>query len=395
MKILKKTFKTEIRLDNVQIQTFYQSIGVCRWLYNQYIAKNKEQYQLYLDGKTDKKFLSANDFDKYINNEVKILEEFDWINICGSKARKKSIVHAEMAFKRFFKGQSKFPRFKKKKNQDVKLYFPKNNKGDWTIERHRIKIPTFGWVELKEFGYIPSNMKVISGTISHKANRYYVSVLMEVAHTTPSKPKSEGMGIDLGLKDFAIMSDGVVVKNINKTARMKKLEKKMKREQRRLSRKYESLKSRTKKQEGRATRQNIQKQVHQVQKLHHQLTNIRTDYINKTISSIVKRNPSYITIEDLNVQGMMKNRHVSKAVAEQKFYEFRMKLEIKCKLHGMELRVVDRFYPSSKLCSCCGHHHKELKLSDRIYRCSNCHTSIDRDFNASINLKNAKKYKIA
>lgn len=275
----------------MQIRTFCQSIGVCRWLYNQYIAKNKEQYQLYLDGKTDKKFLSANDFDKYINNEVKILEEFDWIHTCGSKARKKSIVHAEMAFKRFFKGRSKFPRFKKKKNQDVKLYFPKNNKGDWTVERHRIKIPTFGWVELKEFGYIPSNMKVISGTISHKANRYYVSVLMEVAHTTPSKPKSEGMGIDLGLKDFAIMSDGVVVKNINKTARMKKLEKKMKREQRRLSRKYESLKSRTKKQEGRATRQNIQKQVHQVQKLHHQLTNIRTDYINKTISSICKAKP--------------------------------------------------------------------------------------------------------
>lgn len=392
---MKKTFKTEIRLNDVQIRTFYQSIGVCRWLYNQYIARNKEQYQMYLDGKVDQKFLSANDFDKYINNEVKALKEYTWINTCGSKARKKSIVNAETAFKRFFNGQSKFPRFKKKKNQDVKLYFPKNNKGDWTVERHRIKIPTFGWVQLKEFGYLPSNMKVISGTVSHKANRYYVSVLMEVTHTIPSKPKSEGIGIDLGLKDFAIISDGTVVKNINKTSRIKKLDKKMKREQRRLSRKYESLKARTKNQEGRATRQNIQKLVHKIQKLHQQLTNIRTNYINQTVFSIVERNPSYITIEDLNVRGMMKNRHLSKAVAQQKFYEFRKKLEIKCNLHGIELRVVDRFYPSSKLCSCCGHYHKGLKLSDRTYHCSNCHTSIDRDLNASVNLKNAKEYEIA
>ena len=213
---------------------------------------------------------------------------------------------------------------------------------------------------------------------------------MEVAHTIPSKPKSEGMGIDLGVKHFATISDGTVVKNINKTSRIKKLEKKMKREQRRLSRKYESLKARTKKQEGRATRQNIQKQVHKVQKLHQQLTNIRTNCINQTVFLIVKQNPSYITIEDLNVQGMMKNRHLSKAVAQQKFYEFRIKLKIKCNLHGIELRVVNRFYPSSKLCSSCGHVHQELKLSDRTYHCSNCHTSMDRDLNASVNLKNAK-----
>ena len=392
---MKKAFKTEIRLNEAQKRKFHQSVGICRWLYNQYIAKNKEQYQLFVEGKTENKFVTANDFDKYINNEVKTMEEFSWIHTCGNKARKKAIVNAETAFKRFFKGQSKFPRFKKKKNQDVKLYFPKNNKGDWTVERHRIKIPTFGWVQLKEFGYIPSNRKVMSGTISQKANKYYVSVLIEVEHTIFSFPQSEGIGIDLGLKDFAIMSDGVVVKNINKTSRIKKLEKKMKREQRRLSRKYESLKSRTKKQEGRATRQNIQKQVHQVQKLYHQLTNIRTDYVNKTVSSIVKRNPSYMTIEDLNVQGMMKNRHLSKAVAQQKFYEFRVKLEIQCKLKGIELRVVNRFYPSSKRCSHCGHIHEGLKLSDRVYHCGHCQTSMDRDQNASLNLKDAKEYEIA
>lgn len=392
---LKKTFKTEISFSGKQIIKFHQSVGVCRWLYNQYIAKNKEQYELYVEGKTEKKFLSANDFDKYINREIKVLEDFAWIHACGSKARKKSIVNAETAFKRFFKGVSKFPRFKKKKNQDVSLYFPKNNKGDWTVERHRIKIPTFGWVKLKEFGYIPTQMNVVSGTISEKAGRYYVSVLMEIENKSYSSTHTDGVGIDLGIKKFAVISDGEVYKNVNKTSRIKKLKKKLKREQRRLSRKYESLKVNSKKQERRATRKNIQKQVRKVQKLHHQLANIRTDFINKTVSSIVKRNPSYITIEDLNVQGMMKNRHLSKAVSEQKFYEFRVKLESQCKVNNIELRVVDRWYPSSKLCSRCGSYHKNLKLSDRIYHCNSCDLSIDRDFNASINLKNAKEYKIA
>ena len=394
---LKKTFKTEINFSEEQRIQFHQSVGVCRWLYNQYIAKNKEQYKLYVEGKTDKKFITANDFDKHINNEVKVLEDFAWINVCGSKARKKSIVNAETAFKRFFKGLSKFPRFKKKKNQDVSLYFPKNNKGDWTVERHRVKIPTFGWVKLKELGYIPTQMKVISGTISQKAGRYYVSVLIEVENNQIRhiSTHTDGLGIDVGIKEFAVVSNGEVFKNVNKNARIKKLKKKLKREQRRLSRKYESVKVNSKKQEGRATRQNIQKQVRKVQKLHQQLTNIRTDFIHQTVSSIVKRNPSYITIEDLNVRGMMKNRHLSKAIAEQKFYAFRELLESQCKANNIELRLVDRWYPSSKLCSCCGSYHKNLKLSDRVYHCNSCGLRIARDLNASINLKNAKKYKIA
>ncbi len=393
---MKRTYKTEIRLNKEQQKKFHQSVGICRWLYNQYVAKNREQYQLFKDGKVEKKdsFISANTFDKYINNEVKVLEEYSWINECGSKARKKAIVNAETSFKRFFKGQSKFPKFKKKKNNDVSLYFPKNGKTDWTVDRHRIKIPTFGWVKLKEFGYIPTKAKVINGTVSQIAGRYYVAVLVEEDIISYKRPQTESIGIDLGLKDFAIISDGQVIKNVNKSSRVKKLEKKLKREQRSLSRKYESMKK-EKKQERRATRQNIHKQVLKVQKLHQQLANIRTDYINKTISSIVEQNPSSITIEDLNIRGMMKNRHLSKAVSQQKFYEFRIKLEAKCKVNNIELRIVDRWYPSSKLCSCCSHYHKTLKLSDRIYHCDNCDTNIDRDFNASINLKNAKEYKIA
>ncbi len=275
------------------------------------------------------------------------------------------------------------------------LYFPKNNKTDWKIERHRVNIPTLKWVRLKEFGYIPTNAKVINGTVTEQAGRYYVSIVCEVEEIKNHKPKTEPIGIDLGLKDFAILSNEVVKKNINKNSNVKKLEKKLKREQKRLSRKYDCLKKQNKTKKGESTRQNIRKQIVKVQRLHQRLTNIRTDYMNKCISEIIEQNPSSITIEDLNVKGMMKNRHLSKAVAQQKFYEFRVKLTNKCKQNDIELRIVDRWYPSSKICSCCGTIKKDLKLSDRVYICKECGLVIDRDLQASINLREAKTYKIA
>lgn len=395
-----RAYKTEINPTKQQIQKINQSIGICRYLYNSYLAKNQELYKQFKDGLIDKKhsFMSANDFDKYINNEIKIQEEYKWIDLCGSKARKKSICNAETAFKKFFKGESKFPKFKKKKNQDVKCYFPKNNKTDWKIERNKINIPSLKWVYLKEKGYIPTNAIVKSGTVSFKAGRYYVSVLCDVKDINDYSTKTnEGIGIDLGIKDFAITNTiEKPFKNINKTKRIKKLEKKLKREQKRLSRKYESLKERKKINEKEdATRQNIQKQVVKVQKLHQTLTNIRDNYINQTVNTIVKQKPSYITIEDLNVSGMMKNKHLAKVVAQQKFYQFRLKLTEKCKLNNIELRVVNRWYPSSKTCSECGHIKKDLKLKDRIFICPECGIVLDRDKNASINLANAKVYTIA
>ncbi len=396
MKKLQRAYKVEIKPTMKQIQKINQSIGICRWLYNEYISVNNKLYAQFKEGLIDKNqaFMNANDFDKYINNEVKVLEEYSWINNCGSKARKKAIQNAEFAYKRFFKGQSKLPRFKKKNKSDVKLYFPKNNKGDWKVDRHRIMIPTLKNVRLKEYGYIPVGAKVISGTVSKKANRYYVSVIIDV-EITPQKNINQGIGIDLGIKDFAICSNiDKPYKNINKTQRVRKLEKKLLREQRKLSRKYESLKLRNKKEKGKATRQNIQKQIVKVQILHQRLTNIRTDYINKVVSSVVRNKPQYITIEDLNIKGLMKNKHLSKAVAEQKFYEFRNKLTNKCNALGIELRIVDRFYPSSKLCNSCGSIKKDLKLKDRIYKCK-CGYVADRDYNASLNLRDAKIYNIA
>jgi putative transposase len=253
-----------------------------------------------------------------------------------------------------------------------------------------------GWVYLKEKGYISTIANIKSGTVSIKAGRYYVSVLIETKEKYQVN-SNEGIGIDLGLKDFAIISNGITKKNINKTKNVKKLEKKLRREQRKLSRKYESLKVRNKnikKEGGTVTRQNIQKQIVKVQRLHQALGNIRENYLNQSVNEVVKTKPQYITIEDLNVRGMMKNKHLSKAISKQGFNIFRVKLNNKCREFGIELRIVDRFYPSSKLCHECSSVKKDLKLSDRIYICE-CGYKEDRDYNASLNLRDAKIYKIA
>ncbi|MBQ5559900.1 MAG: transposase, partial [Lachnospiraceae bacterium] len=386
MRKLLKSFKTEINPTAEQKIRINKTIGTCRYIYNFYIDYNKALHD------KGEKFMTGKSFSVWLNNEY-IPDNPDkaWIKEVSSKAIKKSIEDGCTAFTRFFKHQSAFPNFKKKGKSDAKMYFVKNNPNDCKCERHRLNIPTLGWVRIKEKGYIPTTKdgwKIKSGTVSIKAGRYYVSVLVEVPDIKIANNSNDGIGIDLGLKDLAIVSNGQTYKNINKSARLRKLEKQLRREQRGLSRKYENLK------EGESTYRNIQKQKIKVQKLYHKINNIRTDYINKTIAEIVKTKPSYITIEDLNVSGMMKNRHLSKAVASQKFYEFRTRLKAKCHDNGIELRVVDRWYPSSRMCHCCGNIKKDLKLSDRIYRCD-CGYIEDRDFNASLNLRDAVTYKVA
>ncbi|WP_338071185.1 transposase [Baileyella intestinalis] len=382
-----KSFKTEINPTVEQKIKINKTIGTCRYVYNFYLSHNKTLHD------NGEKFMSGKSFSVWLNNEY-LPQNPDklWIKEVSSKSVKHSIENGCVAFTRFFKHQSAFPKFKKKGKSDVKMYFVKNNPKDCRCERHRINIPSLGWVRIKEKGYIPTTKDgyvIKSGHVSIKADRYYVSVLVEIVDKKILNNSNEGIGIDLGLKDFAIVSNGKTYKNINKSARIKKLEKKLRREQRCLSRKYENLKK-----GGPTQRTNIQKQKLKVQKLHHKIDNIRTDYINKTIAEIVKTKPSYITIENLNVSGMMKNRHLSKAVAAQKFYEFRTKLKAKCDENGIELRVVDRWYPSSKICHCCGAIKKDLKLSDRIYRCD-CGYVEDRDFNAALNLRDAWTYEVA
>ena len=298
-----RAYKTEINPTEEQKVLINKTIGTCRFIYNFYIAHNKEVYE------TEKRFISGMDFSKWLNNDLDVLilngmdfskwlnndfipstSDYSWIKEVSSKSVKKSIMDAEGAFKKFFKKQAKFPKFKKKGKSDVKMYFVKtDSKVIIPCERHRIKIPTLGWVQLKEKGYIPTNPDtyiIKSGTVSVKAGRYYVSVLVEQPDFQKVKQTGEGIGIDLGLKDFAVLSDGRIFKNINKTHVVRKLNKQLKRKQRSLSRKYEALKGR--KGEN-ATRQNIQKNLKLGMNLIIQLTTKKMETYIKNMLNYLKK----------------------------------------------------------------------------------------------------------
>ena len=380
MKRLLKSFKTEINPTEEQKARIRRTIGTCRYVYNFYLGHNKALHD------NGEKFMTGKDFSLWLNNEyIPDNPDKTWIREVYSKAVKKSIEDGCTAFTRFFKHQSDFPKFKKKGKSDVKMYFVRNNPKDCQCERHRLKIPTLGWVRIKEKGYIPTTKDgymIRSGTVSVKAGRFYVSVLVEIPDVNLDNSSNEGIGIDLGIKNLAICSDGNTYKNINKSQTVKKLEKCKRRLQRSVSRKYEH----NKKGGSYCKTNNIVKKEKLLLKVNHRLANIRKDYLNQTTSEIVNRKPRFICIEDLNVSGMIKNRHLSKAVQNQGFFEFRKQLEYKCNDRGIQLIVADRFYPSSKRCSCCGKIKKDLRLSDRTYKCE-CGNVIDRDFQASLNLK--------
>lgn len=382
-----KALKIELKLTVAQKIQVCQTIGTERFIYNEYIKYNKEQYEL------GNKFVSANDFSKYINN-VYLPNNPDkkWIKDVSSKSVKQAMIYGEKAFKNFFKGLSAFPVFKKKGKNELGAYFVKNNKTDFEFYRHKIKIPTLKFVRVKEYGYIPKNAIIKSGTITKIADRYFLSLIMEVEDTVKaSNTSSKGLGVDLGIKDTAICSNGKVFKNINKTKKVKKLKKKLKREQRKMSKSVEYSKSKKIKLK---EYKNFNRKKLKVQKLFYRLNCIRDDYNNKIVDEITRAKLKYITIEDLTVSNMMKNKHLSRAIQEQNFYAIRTKLINKCKERNIELRLVDTFYPSSKTCSCCGEIKKDLKLNDRIYKCCNCGLEIDRDYNASINLEKAQVYKV-
>ena len=382
-----KALKIELKLTKEQKIQVNKTIGTERFIYNEYVKYNQEQYEL------GNKFVSAFDFSKYINN-VYLPNNPDkkWIKDVSSKSVSKAMVYGEKAFKNFFKGLSGFPVFKKKGKNELGAYFVKDNKKDFEFYRHKIKIPTLKFVRVKEYGYIPKNANIKSGTISKTADRYFLSLVIEVEDTIKeTNTNTKGLGVDLGIKDTAICSNGMIFKNINKTKKVKKLKKKLKREQRKMARSIEYSKSKKIKLK---ELKNFSKKKLKVQRLFYRLNCIRDDYNNKIVNEITRTKLKYITIEDLKVSNMMKNKYLSKAIQEQNFFTTRTKLINKCKERNIELRLVDTFYPSSKICSCCGSIKKDLKLNDRIYKCSNCGLEIDRDYNASINLEKAQNYKI-
>lgn len=386
-----RAYKVELNPTDEQIQIIERTMGVCRFVYNLFIGTNRDNYINKTRG-----YMSCYDFSKWLNNEYRAANPDKlWIWEVSSKAVKKAIMNADKAYKNFLNGKSGFPNFKRRNGRPVSMYLPRNNAGDLKIQRHRGKIPTLGWVRFKEYGYVPVNNKVISVTITKRAGRYYASFIFEICVKHEQEVKSAGIGIDLGIKGFAVLSDGRNYSNINKTDRVRKLVRRLRREQHKFSRKIKKIIKRKEEAAAKINRSNLDKQRLKVQRAYKKLADKRRDYINKTVHDIVTARPEYITIEDLNVSGMMKNRHLSREIAACEFWYFRKLLLRKCKTYGIELRIADRFYASSKTCSHCGCVKKNLKLSERIYVCDECGAVIDRDLNAAVNLRDCNKYKAA
>lgn len=374
-----------------QEELFWKSAGVSRWAYNFFLAENERSYKEHLEN-DDVKPITEGEVRKYINNVLKPTTH-TWLKDVGSNVMKQGVKDAADALKRYLKGVSGKPKFKSKHRNKPSFYVNYESLSKKQGGFHGEKI---GYVKTcEELPHIPKGIKYSNPRISYDGEFWYLSVGYE---TEPKQVEltETSLGIDLGIKDLAICSDGKVYKNINKTKRVIQLKKKLKREQRKFSRMIEGnikgYKSNRKPVYERPLHEclNIQKQKQKIRHLYKQLDNIRTNYLHQTTTEIVKIKPFQIVMEDLNVKGMMKNRHLARAVAEQGFYEFVRQIRYKTEMYGIRLVQVGRFYPSSKICSNCGCIKPNLKLSDRTYRCNECGLVIDRDFNASINLANYK-----
>ena len=377
-----KTIKVMLIPNNKQITKLFQYAGTARFAYNWALNKEQENY------KNGGKFISDNELRKEFTI-LKQTNEYRWLNHISNNVTKQAIKDACESYRRFFKGQNKFPKYKSKKKskpsffQDpVKIKFTGTHvKVEGFATSKRANKQKLNRIRLAERNRIPTDCKYYNPRITFDGINWFISVGIDT-NEDKSKLNTNGIGIDLGLKDLAICSDGNTYKNINKSETVKKLEKKKRRLQRGISRSYEK----NKKGGSYCKTNNIIKKEKLLLKVNHRVTNIRQNYLHQTTSEIVNRKPRFICIEDLNVRGMMKNKHLSKAVHSQGFYEFRRQLEYKCADKGIPLIIADRFYPSSKLCSCCGNMKKDLKLTDRIYKCD-CGNIIDRDVQAAINLE--------
>ncbi len=368
--------------NNKQKTKLFQYANTARFAYNWALDKEQENY------KNGRKLISDGDLRKEFT-QLKKTEEYGWLNNVSNNVTKQAIKDACDAYKRFFKGLAKFPKFKSRKHatpsfyqDNVKIQFTDTHvKAEGFADSKKKNKQKLNWIKLAEHGRIPTSCKYMNPRIKYDGLNWYITVGIECEDCT-ALPSNEGIGIDLGIKDLAICSDEHKYQNVNKAQRTKKLEKRKRRLQRSISRKYEK----NKKGESYCKTRSIIKSEKELLKLNHRLTNIRQNHLHQITSSIVKREPSFICIEDLNVSGMMKNKHLSRAVQQQGFYEFRRQIEYKSAWNNISVIIADRFFPSSKLCSCCGAIKKDLKLSGRIYRCE-CGNVIDRDYQAAINLK--------
>ena len=374
------TYKVRLEPNNKQAGKFRQFAGAARYAYNWALEREKEAYEL------GKGFISDIDLCRLF---TKHKAENDWLYTISNDVTKQAIKDACLAYKRFFKKQSDLPKFKSRKKSRPSFYQDgfKVKATDTHIKLEKISESTrknkqkLNWIKLSEKGRIPIVETYQNPRVTFDGIHWHISVSVE-APEKPAEPKGDGIGIDLGIKNLAVCSDGHTYKNLNKTDKVRKIEKQKRRKQRQIARKYLMNKQGNKY----VKTKNIEKAELKLLKKSHKLTNKRNDYIHKVTTDIVKREPSFIVLEDLNVTGMLKNKHLSKSVQGQNFYKFRDVLTYKAERAGIKLIIADRFYPSSKTCSCCGAVKQDLKLKDRTFICNACGLEIDRDLNASLNL---------
>ena len=343
-----------------------QHIGCARWAFNWALAKKKEAF--------DKKERIPNYYE--LHRELISLKhsEIPWMYNSSKCAPQNALRDCDRAFQNFFtrckkkvKGKKGFPKFKSKKNEKHSFKLD----GSILVESGYIKLPRIGKLKLAEKDYIPTDCKILSATVSKRADKWFISVQVETTDITPIKPINEVIGIDLGIKTLATCSNGETFSN---PKALKNNLKRLKRKQRQLSRK---------KKKG---SKNREKAKQKLAKLHYHISNIRKDCLHKITTKIINEN-QVIILEDLKVKNMMKNHKLAQAISDVGLFEFRRQIEYKAKWNGRTVIFANTFFPSSKICSCCGWKNSDLKLTDRIFECKVCDTKIDRDLNASLNLK--------
>lgn len=366
-----KGYKIRLKPTLEQETLIKKSIGVSRFIYNWCLAKQIES----------EKFINYIELSRELT-KLKKTQDYYWLNEVGCNVSKHAARDLCDAYKRYFNHISNKPKFKKK-GYNNSFYV---NYETMKRTKNGVRCEKIGDIKTAEIlPKLREGKHYINPHIILDEKYYYITFGIEI-DMEPKETTSEVIGIDLGIKSFAICSNGLKYKNINKTHTMKKLNKKLKHRQRQLSRKYLKNKIGNKF----IKTNNIVKLEHIIKLIYRRIKNIRENYIHQITTYLVKTKPCRIVIEDLNIKGMMKNRHLSKALADQSFYRFSNVLKYKCEWNNIELLKAARFYPSSKMCSSCGSIKKDLRLKDRTYKCTNCGLSIDRDYNASLNLANYK-----
>jgi len=364
-------YKVQLIPNKEQIIQLQKSAGVARFIYNWTLNKQQENY------KNGGKFIQDGKLRKELTQLKKT--ELQWLSEVSNDIAKQAVKDACDAYKRFFKKQSDFPQFKNKKKSKPSFY---NDTFKIMVYKNHVQLAKLGKIKLAEHNRIPINTKYYNPRITFDGLHWTLSVGVEELRAL-NISKTESIGIDLGIKDLAVVSTREVYKNINKTKKIKKLKKRLKRQQKKASKLYEKIKRK----EIVTKSNNLKKLELQIKKTYKTMTNIRTNHIHQMTSKLVKANPEYIVIEDLNVKGMIKNRHLARAIQEQKLYEVIRQITYKCEWYNVTLIKANRWFPSSKTCYQCGYIKKDLNLSDRIYKCPCCGNVIDRDYQAALNLR--------